>query len=61
MEYEIVGDDDHVIDESEEENPVEPAEEYIDITQQSEITDDEGIIRDDVIDSILNDVESLND
>jgi asparagine synthase (glutamine-hydrolysing) len=63
MEYEIVGDDDddHVIEESDPESVEEPDEEYIDITQQSEITDDEGIIRDDVIDSILNDVDTFKE
>ena len=61
MEYEVVGDDDHVIDESDADSVEEPDEEYIDITQQSEITDDDGIIRDDVIDSILNDVDSFKE
>ncbi|MBQ5399196.1 MAG: asparagine synthase (glutamine-hydrolyzing) [Ruminococcus sp.] len=61
MEYEIVSDDDHVIEEDEDYAEEEPAEEYIDITQQSEITDESGIIRDDVIDSILNDVDALTE
>lgn len=61
MEYEIVSDDDHVIEEDEDYAEEEPAEEYIDITQQSEITDESGIIRDDVIDSILSDMDSLTE
>ena len=52
-------DDEHVIEEDNEAPAEEPHEEFIDITKQSEITDNDGIIRDDVIDSILSDVDSL--
>ena len=54
-------DDAHVIEESYEETVEEPVEEYIDITRQSEITDDDGIIRDDVIDDILSNVDELRE
>ena len=48
------------IEEIEYEEPEQPqVEEYIDITKQAEITDNNGVIRDDVIDSILNDVDDL--
>ena len=53
--------DEHIIEEEQSAPPEEPAEEYIDITSQSIITDNSGIIRDDVIDSILNDVENFSD
>ncbi len=59
MEYEVPDEDEHIIEENGTETYVEPDEEYVDITKQSEITDNEGIIRDDVIDSILNDVDSF--
>ena len=52
-------DDEHIIEEDNEAPAEEPHEEFIDITKQSEITDNDGIIRDDVIDSILSDVDSL--
>jgi len=42
-----------------EEAPAPQVEEYIDITNQAEITDNNGVIRDDVIDSILNDVDEM--
>ena len=63
MEMEIPeeDDDEHIIEEETEPVAEEPVEEYIDITKQSEITDNEGIIRDDVIDSILSDVETLSE
>ena len=63
MEYEIPDEDDdeHIIDENGAETYVEPDEEYVDITKQSEITNNDGIIRDDVIDSILNDVDAFKD
>lgn len=51
--------DEHIIEESIEEYEVEPDEELIDITKQSEITDDAGIIRDDVIDSIISDMDDM--
>lgn len=61
LEYEEEGDE-HVIEEEPEEEIVEePAEEYVDISQRADITDDEGIIRDDIIDDILSDVESMLD
>ena len=53
--------DEHIIEEEQSAPPEEPVEEYIDITSQSVITDNSGIIRDDVIDSILNDVENFSD
>ena len=58
---EDVDEDEHIIEEDQSAVPEEPAEEYIDITSRSIITDNAGIIRDDVIDSILSDVESLSD
>ena len=58
---EIADEDEHIIEEDQTAAPEEPVEEYIDITSQSIITDDAGIIRDDVIDSILYDVENLSD
>ncbi len=58
---EIADEDEHIIEEDQTVAPEEPVEEYIDITSQSIITDDAGIIRDDVIDSILYDVENLSD
>lgn len=63
MEYEVPDDDDdeHIIDENSAEAYDEPDEEYIDITKQSEITNDDGIIRDDIIDSILNDVDTFKE
>ncbi len=53
--------DEHIIDEEQAAPVEEPEEEYIDITQQSGITDDAGIIRDDVIDSILSDFGNMGD
>ena len=53
--------DEHIIEEDKNANVDEPVEEYIDITSQSIITDNSGIIRDDVIDSILFDVENLSE
>ncbi|MBR0089462.1 MAG: hypothetical protein IJP94_06455, partial [Clostridia bacterium] len=53
--------DEHIIEEEQNTPVEEPVEEYIDITSQSIITDNSGIIRDDVIDSILNDVENFSD
>ncbi len=67
IEEEEAEEDEHVIEEPEETYVSEPIkEELIDITKQSEITDDNGIILDDVIDSIINDMndikrESLSD
>ena len=58
---EDVDEDEHIIEEDQNVVPEEPDEEYIDITSQSIITDNDGIIRDDVIDSILFDVENLSD
>lgn len=51
------------IDESNYEEVVvpQPEEEFVDITKQAEITDNNGVIRDDVIDSILSDVDGLKD
>jgi asparagine synthase (glutamine-hydrolysing) len=50
---------DGAIEEETEDEPVEEKEEFVDITNQSEITDNNGVIRDDVIDSILSDVDDL--
>lgn len=62
MEMEIDDPDEHVIEEEPEAAAEEPQqEEYIDITSQSFITDNDGIIRDDIIDSIISDVEDLSD
>lgn len=47
--------DETIVDET----PQQPVEEFVDITNQAEITDDNGVIRDDVIDSILNDVDGM--
>ena len=58
-EEEYEEDDEHIIDETYDTYESEPQEELIDITKQSEITDDEGIILDDVIDSIINDVDDI--
>ncbi len=60
MELEDEGEDEHIIEENAEEAPA-PAEEFVDITKQSEITDSKGVIRDDVIDSILGDIGSFKD
>ncbi len=54
-------DEEHIIEEDGSDSFDEPAEEYVDITKQSEITDNEGIIRDDVIDSIINDMDTFLD
>ena len=43
------------------EDEEEVVEEYIDITKQAEITDDDGIIRDDVIDNIIFGIDDLKD
>ncbi len=62
MKMEVEEDDDeHIIEENDEVNETEPDEELVDITKQSEITDSEGIIRDDIIDSIINDVDTMRD
>lgn len=52
-------DDEHIIEEDYDDGDSEPQEELIDITKQSEITDDDGIILDDVIDSIINDMDDI--
>lgn len=52
-------DDEHIIEESSDYEETEPQEELIDITKQSEITDDNGIILDDVIDSIISDMDDI--
>lgn len=49
------------IEEPVDEEITEPAEEYVDITNQSEITDKNGVIRDDVIDSILSDMNQIDE
>lgn len=49
------------IDEDNYEEPEEVKEEYVDITNQSDITDNNGVIRDDVIDSILSDFDSIKE
>lgn len=59
--YEEVDEDEHIIEEPESAAPEEPAEEYVDITSQSFITDSSGVIRDDVIDSILSDVDDYRE
>lgn len=63
MEMEVEEDEDiedeHIIEETSETYETEPAEELVDITKQSEITDDEGIILDDVINSIISDVDDM--
>jgi len=53
--------DEHIIEEDQSAPAQEPVEEYVDISRQADITDNSGIIRDDVIDSILSDFESMND
>ena len=52
-------DDEHIIEENSDYDETEPQEELIDITKQSEITDDDGIILDDVIDSIISDMDDI--
>ena len=49
------------IEENGYEDEEEVVEEYIDITKQAEITDDDGIIRDDVIDNIIFGIDDLKD
>ena len=49
------------IDEDNYEEPEEVKEEFVDITNQSDITDNNGVIRDDVIDSILSDFDSIKE
>ncbi len=49
------------IEENGYEDEEEAVEEYIDITKQAEITDDDGIIRDDVIDNIIFGIDDLKD
>ena len=66
LEYEKIQDEDYedykydvAIEEPLEEEEVEEVEEFVDITQQALITDSQGIIRDDVINNILGDVEDI--
>ncbi len=49
---------DIAIEEPDYEEPEPVIEEFIDITNQSQITDGDGVIRDDVIDNILGDIEN---
>lgn len=62
MEIEIEDEEfEGAIDEDNYEEPEEVKEEYVDITNQSDITDNNGAIRDDVIDSILSDFDSIKE